>query len=156
MNPIKRILVPTDFSDCSRDALDYALSLADRLGAEVHLIHVFERPVYFEVGVSHSLQLGHNVNEWIRDLKAEATKQLDALAAEVRGRRPGTQASVREGTAVEEILKAAKESSADMIVLGTHGRTGLPHVVLGSVAERVVRMAPCPVLTVRPTSGTRP
>jgi nucleotide-binding universal stress UspA family protein len=156
MTSIRRILVPTDFSDCSRDALDYALSLADRLGAEVHLVHVFERPVYFEVGVSHSLQLRHNVDEWIHDLKAGATKQLDTLAAEVRGRRPGTQASFREGTAVEEILKAAKETSADIIVLGTHGRTGLPHVVLGSVAERVVRTAPCPVLTVRPSAGARP
>jgi len=146
---IKRILVATDFSDCSRDALDYALGLAERLGAEVHLVHVFERPVYFEVGVSHSLQLGHNVDEWIRDLKAGATKQFDALAAEVRGRQPGTQASLREGVQVDEILKAAKETSADLIVLGTHGRTGLPHVVLGSVAERTLRFAPCPVLTVK-------
>jgi nucleotide-binding universal stress UspA family protein len=157
MNPIKRILVATDFSDCSRAAIDYALGMAERLGADVHLVHVFERPVYFEVGVSHSLQLGHNVDEWIHDLKAGASKQLDALAADVRGRNPRTQVSLREGLPVDEILNAAKEASADLIVLGTHGRTGLPHVVLGSVAERVVRTAPCPVLTVRSaTGGARP
>ena len=155
IKPIKRILFATDFSDCSREALDYTLGLAERLGAEVHLVHVFERPVYFEVGVSHNIQLRHNVDEWIQDLKTGATKQLDALAAEVRGRQPGTQASLREGVPVDEILKAATETSADLIVLGTHGRTGLPHVVLGSVAERVVRSATCPVLTVRPAASTK-
>ncbi|HET8761130.1 MAG TPA: universal stress protein [Nitrospiria bacterium] len=156
MIPIKRILLATDFSDCSRAAIDYALAFAERLGAEVHLVHVFERPVYFEVGVSHRLQLGRDVDEWIRDLKADATKQLDALAAEVRGRKPGTQVSMREGLPVDEILLAAKALPADVIVLGTHGRTGLPHVLLGSVAERVVRGAPCPVLTVRLPVGARP
>jgi nucleotide-binding universal stress UspA family protein len=156
MTSIKRILVATDFSDCSRAAIDHALAFAEQLGAAVHVVHVFEHPVYFEVGVAHSLQLRHNVDEWIRELKKDATKQLDALAAEVRGRNPGTQVSLREGLPVDEILKAAKEVSADLIVLGTHGRTGLPHVVLGSVAERVVRGAPCPVLTVRPTVGARP
>jgi nucleotide-binding universal stress UspA family protein len=129
--------------------------MAARLDAEVHLVHVFERPMYFEVGVSHNVQLRHNVDAWVRDLKAAATKQLDALAAEVRGRHPGAQTSLREGLPVDEILRAAKEASADLIVLGTHGRTGLPHVVLGSVAERVVRAAPCPVLTVRLSASTK-
>jgi universal stress protein A len=156
MKAIKRILVATDFSDCSRVAVDYAVNFAERLGADVHIVHVFERPVYFEVGVAHSLQLRHNVDEWMRDLKQDAAKQLDALAAEVRGKKPGTQTSLREGLPVDELLKAATEISADLIVLGTHGRTGLPHVVLGSVAERVVRGAPCPVLTVRLAAGARP
>jgi nucleotide-binding universal stress UspA family protein len=149
MKPIKRILVATDFSDCSREAVEYALSWADRLGAELDLVHVFERPAYFEVGVSHSLQVGHNVDQWIREVKHEASRQLDALVQEVKSRQPGVHAVLREGPTVDEILNVARETSADLIVIGTHGRTGLPHVVLGSVAERVVRRAPCPVLTVR-------
>ena len=157
MRPIKRILVATDFSDCSREAVDYALNFAERVSAEVEIVHVVERPVYFEVGVAHSLQLRHDVDQWLRELKAEAAKRLEELAADVRGRKPGVRSSLREGTPVEEILKAARETAADLIVIGTHGRTGLPHVVLGSVAERVVRSAECPVLTVRhQKAGARP
>ncbi|MEW6681342.1 MAG: universal stress protein [Nitrospirota bacterium] len=156
MKPIKRILVATDFSDCSREAVDYALSFAERVGAEVEIVHVVERPVYFEVGVAHSLQLRHDVDQWLRELKAEAAKRLEALVKEVRNRKPGVRSSLREGMPVDELLKAAGETSADLIVIGTHGRTGLPHVLLGSVAERVVRGAGCPVLTVRPKSRARP
>ncbi len=149
MKPIKHILVSTDFSPRSSEAVDYALSLAERLGAELEVVHVFERPAYFEVGVSHSLQIRHNVDEWIREVKQDATRQLDALVQELKGRGPGVRGELREGPTVDEILKAAQDTSADLIVIGTHGRTGLPHVLLGSVAERVVRHAPCPVLTVR-------
>ncbi|MFZ5863827.1 MAG: universal stress protein [Nitrospirota bacterium] len=150
MKPIQRILVAADFSACSRAAVDYAVAFAERVGAEVEIVHVFERPVYFDVGVSHSLQLQHNVEQWIGEMRQEATRQLDALAREIRSRIPGARATMREGTAVDEILKAAQGSSADLIIIGTHGRTGLPHVLLGSVAERVVRGAACPVLTIRP------
>ncbi len=149
MKPIKRILVATDFSDCSREAVDYALSFAERVGAEVDIVHVVERPVYFEVGVAHSLQLRHNVEQWLRELKQEAANRLEALVTEVRGRYPGVRSALRDGTPVDEILKAARDMAADVIVIGTHGRTGLPHVLLGSVAERVVRGAECAVLTVR-------
>jgi nucleotide-binding universal stress UspA family protein len=149
MKPIKRILVATDFSDCSREAVDYALAFAERVGAEVDIVHVVERPVYFEVGVAHSLQLRHNVEQWLRELKQEAANRLEALVTEVRDRNPGVRSALRDGTPVDEILKAARDVAADVIVIGTHGRTGLPHVLLGSVAERVVRGAECPVLTVR-------
>jgi nucleotide-binding universal stress UspA family protein len=156
MKPIKRILVATDFSDCAREAIDYALSFAERVGAEVDIVHVVERPMYFEVGVAHNLQLRHDVDQWLRELKQAAAKRLDALVSELRKRNPGARSWLREGMPVEEILNAARETTADLIVIGTHGRTGLPHVLLGSVAERVVRGAPCPVLTVRPKSGARP
>lgn len=155
MKAIKRILVATDFSDCSREAVDYALSFSDRLGAELTVVHVFERPVYFEVGVAHSLQLQHNVDQWIRELKQEISQQMDALVKQLQGRAPAVRAVMNDGAPVEEILKAARETSADLIVIGTHGRTGLPHVLLGSVAERVVRNAPCPVLTVRSQASPR-
>ncbi len=150
MRPITRILVATDFSDCARDALEYALALAGRLGAEVDVVHAFERPVYFEVGVAHSVQLRHDVDQWLRELKQDAGNQLESLLKAYRDRAPGIRGTMREGKPVEEILKAAQETSADLIVIGTHGRTGLPHVLLGSVAERVVRSAACPVLTIRP------
>jgi len=156
MKPIRRILVATDFSDCAREAIDYALSFAERVGAEVDIVHVVERPVYFEVGVAHSLQLRHDVDQWLRELKQAASKRLEALVSEVRKRSPGVRSWLREGMPVEQILNAARETTADLIVIGTHGRTGLPHVLLGSVAERVVRGAACPVLTVRPKSGARP
>lgn len=151
MKPIKHILVATDFSDCSRDAVAYALDFAERLGAELAVVHVFERPVYFEVGVAHSLQLQHNVDQWIGELKREMSAQMDAVIAQLRGRAPTVRAVMKDGAPVEQILKAAQETSAELIVIGTHGRTGLPHVLIGSVAERVVRHAPCPVLTVRAT-----
>lgn len=150
MKPIKHLLVATDFSDCSREAVEYALGLAERVGAEVTIAHVIERPVYFDVGVAHSLQLRHNVDEWLRELKDEAAGRLEALTTEVRKRHPGIRSALRDGLPVDEILHAAQETSADLIVIGTHGRTGLPHVLLGSVAERVIRRAQCPVLTVRP------
>jgi nucleotide-binding universal stress UspA family protein len=88
-------------------------------------------------------------------MKHEASRQLDALVQEVKSRRPSIHAVLREGPTVDEILNAARETSADVIVIGTHGRTGLPHVLLGSVAERVVRRASCPVLTVRSESSTQ-
>ncbi len=149
MKPIKRIVVATDFSDCSRSAIDYALHLAERLDAEVELLHVFERPVYFDVGIAHSLQVQHGVEQWLKDLRQEADQRLRALAEELRRQKAVVRTVLREGRAVDEILKAAQPAQTDLVVLGTHGRTGLPHVVLGSVAERVVRQAPCPVLTVR-------
>lgn len=152
MKPIEHLLVATDFSDCSREAVEYALGLAERVGAEVTVVHVVERPVYFDVGVAHSLQLRHNVDEWLRELKEEAAGRLEALTTEVRKRHPGVRSALRDGSPVDEILHAAEETSADVIVIGTHGRTGLPHALLGSVAERVIRRAQCPVLTVRPTS----
>jgi nucleotide-binding universal stress UspA family protein len=118
-------------------------------------VHVVERPVYFELGVAHNLQLRHDVDRWMRELKQEAANRLEALAKEIRSQKPGVRATLREGTPVEEILNAAQEAPADLIVIGTHGRTGLPHVLLGSVAERVVRGASCPVLTMRPRTSAK-
>lgn len=154
MKPIKRIMVATDFSSCAGDALEYAAFLAKALGVELMLVHVFERPLYFDIGVAHSLQLRHDVDEWLRTEKEEATKRVEALAAEISGSAKPT-VIVRDGSPFLEIVAAAEEHNADLIVLGTHGRTGLPHIVLGSVAERVVRHAKCPVLTIRSSPSAR-
>ena len=139
---LKRILVTTDFSICSKAALRYAAALAQGFGAEILLIHVV--PTVMPTGLSH-LGLTAEEKRLIRGAKdllpfvREA--ELDStLYVEVQ---------VLNGTPADEICKAAKENACDVIVIATHGNTGLKHFWLGSVAEKVVRYAPCPVLVVR-------
>ncbi len=148
MISLKRILMATDFSDYSKEALDYAVYLAKTIGADLYLLHVYEIPMLVLPG--ETLSVRTEVYEWLADLKEGAAKSLEAQADKVR--RLGVQVHpiLKEGRPFREILNIAQEISADLIVLGTHGRTGLPHVLLGSVAERVVRKASCPVFTVRP------
>jgi nucleotide-binding universal stress UspA family protein len=148
MITLRHILAATDFSDYSKEAVEYAVHLSSSLGADLHLLHVFEPPFFSHAGVAPSRQ--PEVHQWIRELKEEERKKLSALAGGVRGLKAAAHPVFKEGTPFLEILKAAGEIPADLIVLGTHGRTGLSHVLLGSVAERVVRQASCPVLTVKP------
>lgn len=140
----------TDFSPSSQAALEHASDLAQRLGAELAVLHVFERPFYLEPGVSHRLQVRHDVDQWLREVREEAERQLAALAETLRSRGLRVTETFRDGVPDVEIVHAAKDLGADLIVVGTHGRTGLPHMLIGSVAERVVRHSPVPVLTVRP------
>jgi nucleotide-binding universal stress UspA family protein len=144
----RRILVATDFSDYSKEALDYAIYLAKQFDGGLYLLHVFEMPPYSHPGVSPGMQ--PDVQRWIQGLREEAEKRLTVLKEEFAPQEVKIHPVFKEGNAFIEILKAAEEIPADLIVLGTHGRTGLPHVLLGSVAERVVRKASCPVFTVRP------
>lgn len=148
MISIRQILMATDFSDYSREALDHAVYLALTLGADLHLLHVYEIPLFVPSG--ETLTVRPEVQRWFVDLKESESKRLEALGDEVRRRGVRVHPILKEGPPFREILKAAEEIPADLIVLGTHGRTGLAHVFLGSVAERVVRRAPCPVVTVRP------
>jgi nucleotide-binding universal stress UspA family protein len=142
---IERILCPTDFSDFSERAFDYGLSLARRYKAELYLLHVV-RPViigYPEYAIPDS------VNEFYGELREHAEEQLREFAkVHAEG---GVQAmvAVEEGVATESILDFARENSVDMIVMGTHGRRGFQRLTLGSVTERVLRKAGCPVLAVR-------
>jgi nucleotide-binding universal stress UspA family protein len=148
MVKIRRILCPVDFSEASAAAIEYALDLAADTKAEVRLVHVYQSPVY-------ALADGEIVGG--RDLAVQIGKQLqgelDALEKKYtrRGAKLATKLATRlvEGVPYVEIVRIAKELMADMIVMGTHGRGGFSHFLLGSVAERVVRMAECPVLTVR-------
>ena len=140
---LKKILVPIDFSDCSKKALQYALPLAKQHEAAITLLYVVPTP--FTVGEYG----GVNYASLEADLRASADKQLATLAAdEVRGR-VAVDTLVSTGPPAAEIIEVAKRVLADLIVISTHGRTGLKHVFLGSVAENVVRHAPCPVLVVR-------
>lgn len=148
MLKIKRILCPTDFSEFSERAFHYALALACRYRAELFLLHVV-RPViigYPEYAIPDS------VSEFYGGLREHAEEQLREFA-KVHGE-PGvpTAVAVEEGTATESILDFAREHSVDMIVMGTHGRRGFQRLTLGSVTERVLRKAGCPVLAVRQPS----
>lgn len=143
MVAFKRILVPTDFGEAANAALDIAITLSEKYGAAITLFHTFEVPLYTYQGVPPV-----PVDYWtpIRDA---AARRLDAAAAEARKRAPETKSLLAHGSPWEEILAAAKEVGADLIVMGTHGRRGLMHAFLGSVAEKTVRLSPVPVLTVR-------
>jgi nucleotide-binding universal stress UspA family protein len=141
---LQRILAPTDFSEFGEAALRYATEFAARFGAELHLLNVVQSPLYLvpdpTLLVGTAAELGEQWGE-------AARKQLDKLALPVE--LPVVVRVVREGLPVVEIVRYARENDVDLIVIGTHGRSGLAHVFLGSVAENVVRKAGCPVLTVR-------
>lgn len=135
------IMVPTDFSYASDAALGYARMLAARFGASLHLLHVVDEPgSWSEVYAAlPEIQLR---------LSADAARRLEAMAACLPQELHATSAVVC-GAPVPSIVKTAEARGVDLIVMGTHGRRGMGHLLLGSVAERVVRLAPCPVLTVR-------
>jgi nucleotide-binding universal stress UspA family protein len=135
----KHIVVATDFGEAAQAALNFALGLAKTYEAKVTLLHVYGVPtVYYPDSVAWPLE----------ELGKAAQTSLDSAVAAVRQRWPKTEGLVEVGDPREGILKVAKESSADLLVIGTHGRRGLAHLVLGSVAEWLVRMSPVPVLTV--------
>jgi nucleotide-binding universal stress UspA family protein len=142
----KRILCPIDFSDASRAALETAADLARRFGATLTLLHAYPVPGYtFPDGsfVASSKMLDELADQARRHL--EEWKDIAASLG-----LPGVEAVTAVGEPAHEIVTWATAHGADLVVVGTHGRTGLTHALMGSVAERVVRRAPCPVLTVRP------
>jgi nucleotide-binding universal stress UspA family protein len=139
---LKRILVPVDFSEPSREALQFALSLAKPFRGTIRLLHVvqaFAMPP--DVEVVHQAAFAEALNQG-------ATKSLDKWREEVADHGQ-VEAELRVGTPYKEIVEAAGENNADLIILGTRGRTGLAGMLIGSTAERVVRHAACPVLVVR-------
>ena len=142
---MKKILVPTDFSDYSAHALQYGLSFCREYNASLILLHVIEDPFYPSDGAT----FGFNVEEFFRRMEEESAKRmLELVPPEVEKEMPVERIAIR-GTPFLEIIRLAKEREVDMIVLSTHGRSGLAHVLMGSVTEKVVRKAPCPVLVVR-------
>ena len=141
---IKRILVPTDFSADAAAALSYALRFAQPFGASVHLLHVVADPL--AAGAWSSAVYTAEIAGLHINLVRDAEQRLQQEAAE-KGVPIATE--VRTGDAAHAVLDVASQKGIDLIVMGTHGRTGLAHLVMGSVAERVVRLAPCPVLTLR-------
>jgi nucleotide-binding universal stress UspA family protein len=149
MNPtFTRILVPTDFSAMSDAALEYARALAKRFGASLHLLHVIEDPLAYG-GFSGEMYLEEPSPTLRATLVEEAEKKLGARLRPEDRRRLHATTEVTFGAGPKTITDFASSRGIDLIVMGTHGRTGLAHAVMGSVAERVVRTAPCPVLTIR-------
>jgi universal stress protein A len=142
---ITRILVPTDFSTASDAALDFAKTIARTFGASLHLLHVFEDPVV-TVGFTEAYAPLPPTTRVA--LVEDAGRQLASrLSDEERDRYDAT-AQVVSGSSAMAIVEYAQDHDIDLIVMGTHGRTGMAHLLIGSVAERVVRLAPCAVLTV--------
>jgi nucleotide-binding universal stress UspA family protein len=142
----KRIICPIDFSDASRAALETACELAKRFGAKVALFHAYPVPGYTFPDGSFVAS-----TKMLEELADQAKRHLEEWRVLAEGFGvPGVEAATAVGEPAHEILTFAKEQQADLIVLGTHGRTGLQHALMGSVAERVVRKATSPVLTVRP------
>ncbi|WP_040661975.1 universal stress protein [Nitrococcus mobilis] len=145
MVTIRRVLCPVDYSECSSEAMKYAAHIAAREGAKLYPIHVVDIRNF-----GHETPLGFEVPKPTPETIERIRKELqEDLAYERDGKKVEVEAIVVMGKPIEEILKAAKEKAVEMIVMGTHGRTGLQHVIIGSVAENVVRKATCPVLTVR-------
>ena len=143
---IKNVLVATDFSEPSTVALDYGRELARTYGAKLHVLHVAE-DLQWRYATDMTTAYLIDVQ---KDLEASARARLNAVLTDDDHRQLGARAIVV--TAVmpsEAIVEYAKAEGVDVIVMGTHGRSGLAHVFMGSVAERVVRLASCPVLTVR-------
>lgn len=145
---IRHILVPTDFSTTSDAALEYARDVADRFGASLHLLHVLQDPFVNGPLVSEA---------YLTDTPGVRTTILDEARARLAHRLGpldqqtfSAHAEVVFGQGADTIVEYAADRGIDLIVMGTHGRTGMAHLLLGSIAERVVRTAHCPVLTVRP------
>jgi nucleotide-binding universal stress UspA family protein len=146
MIDLKRILVPTDFSKYSEVALNYAAAFCEKFGAELILLHVVQDlGVFLPDMVTGTPPLAPPVDQ----LTAAARAALERTVREQKLDRFKVRLEVREGPPFYEIILLAKEANVDLIIAGTHGRGGLRHVLMGSVAEKVVRKAPCPVLTVR-------
>jgi nucleotide-binding universal stress UspA family protein len=142
---LKRILVPTDFSDGARHALVYGLSFAREYEAELVLLHVVE-----SVAAPYASDLFPvPMAEVFQELSAYARGELDKLAEEAKAKGLLARTLVVQGKPSHEIMRVAREETVDMIVLGTHGKGVLDQAIFGSTTERVVRKAPCPVLTVR-------
>jgi nucleotide-binding universal stress UspA family protein len=142
---LKKVLVPTDFSDSARQALRYGMSFAKEYGAELTLFHVVEN---LTVGYATDL-FPVPMAEVFQEISGYAKAELAKLAAEARQRGLTVVEEVAQGKPSAEIIRYATEHEIDVIVLGTHGKGMLDQALFGSTTERVVRRAPCPVLTVR-------
>ena len=151
MTQITRILAPVDFSDHSERAFRYATWLATRLGATVELLHVVDDP--FVSGAWNTEIYVANVPQVLEQVIVEGNRRLTNMAASAQ---PGLDvtAKVITGQPAHAIVEHARTGLFDLIVMGTHGRTGISHMVMGSVAERVTRRAHCPVLTIRGTNAS--
>ncbi len=141
----KKILCPVDFSEFTKEVIAYAADISKRYGAELHVLHVIPNLTYFTPYESfltpeNLVAIEKNIQD---DVDRDFKKVLGRVDIDVRK-------AVRTGVAFVEIIDYAKTEGIDLIVMGTHGRSGIEHILIGNVAEKVVRKSPCPVMTIRP------
>jgi nucleotide-binding universal stress UspA family protein len=142
---VERILYPTDFSEGSSYTLKYAVDFAEKYNAKLYILHVI-----YDMAMATESHIPHiSSDELYKEMKQWAEKEIDSCCVEEIRHVKDVQKEVLKGVPYEEIIKFAEKENIDLIVIGTLGRSGLERFIFGSTAERVVRRAPCPVLTVR-------
>jgi nucleotide-binding universal stress UspA family protein len=142
---IKTILFPTDFSEGAANALKYAVDIAKRYGAKLHMLHVI-----YDIAKASGAFVPHiSMDQMYKDIEAGAKKELEKFGLEDLSGMKDMERSVITGVPHDEIVKFATKNKIDLVVIGTHGRSGIDRILFGSTAAQVVRNAPCPVLTVR-------
>ncbi|MBP8625194.1 MAG: universal stress protein [Syntrophorhabdales bacterium] len=146
---IKKILCPVDFSEFTDEILVYATEIAKRFDAELYLLHVIPSLSYFTP--YESFMTPENLVVLERSIEREVEKDFEKITKKID---IPFKKVVRTGVAFVEIIDYIKEESISLVVMGTHGRSGIEHILIGSVAEKVVRKSPCPVLTIRPKGKT--
>jgi nucleotide-binding universal stress UspA family protein len=146
MRSFRTVLVPTDFSEASTSALECGKSMAHAFGASLHIVHVLEDLLAQAWGAEAYVASIPSIRE---EIERDARQRLDAALTADERRQFRAEQALLAGNPFLEIIRYARAHDIDLIVMGTHGRGPIAHVLLGSVAERVVRKAPCPVLTVR-------
>lgn len=145
----KKILCPVDFSEYTEGIISYAVEIAKKFNSELHILHVIPNLTYFTPYESfmtpeNLIVLEKNIEKEIEKDFENITKKIDFPFKKV----------IKSGIAFVEIINYIKEESISLVVMGTHGRSGIEHILIGSVAEKVVRKSPCPVLTIRPKGKT--
>ncbi len=145
---VRRILAPVDFSENTPAVLDWSAHLAEEHGSTVTLLHAYHLPVEFQ-----QLEGAYLPADFWQSVRSEAETTLRGYAENLQRKGVRVEIAVCEGYAATVIVEEAAQRRSDLIVIGTHGRSGLKHLLLGSIAERVVQKAPCPVLTVKAAGG---
>lgn len=146
MVPIRHILVPTDFSEPAEAALRYAQSLATQFNSTLHLMHIVPEPYIYPWGTEMSTM---PLVDLLNQSSTQATERLKTLAVETGLPADRVKTTTEVGRPVDRILKYVTDHGIDLVVMGTHGRGAVGHLLLGSVAERIVRLSPAPVLTMK-------
>jgi len=145
MADIKTVVIPVDFSSTMDKVVDYATSVADQLTAKVHFLYVVNDFQGYDMLLTHP-----SFTEMARDMKNKSEERMTGLVDDYSHLKAGSAGTVKTGDPAEEIVAFAEEIHADMIIIGTHGVKGFEKLIIGSTAEKVVKNAPCPVLTFNP------